>query len=482
MDERNAIAVVAVRALETTDGARAVWTDADRAWASRAAAQVVGEAGGASAFVARRAQLALERVGERSPLLPRAVRALRWRPWAGVALVVLAFVVGAVVDHVGGGQSINVVWSPVAGVLAWNLAVYVALGVGLALQRRKSAGVGPLQRGVVWLAARGGRATSGRRASTQPMPVAVAAFAQAWAACSAPLYAARAARILHLAAAAFALGLILGLYVRGIALEYRATWESTFVEAPVLQPVLAVLYAPGAWLLGTPVPDAAQLAAIRAPASENAAQWLHLMAATLLLVVIVPRLLLALAMGLVERRRAARLAIALDAPYFQRLLRGLHEAPVPVTVVPYSFTPDTGAVAALTAIASRALGGNVAVTLAPTVAYGDEDRVAAVAHGRTDGWTVALFNLAATPEAEAHGAFLAALAKEDGAVAPSLIVIDEAAWRARGGDPVRSEARRALWRDLCAEQRLTPMFVDLAAPDLDAAELAFEAALGQARP
>ena len=72
---------------------------------SRAAAQVVGQAAGASAFIARRAHLALERVGERSPLLPSAVRALRWRPWTGVAVVVLAFVVGAVADHVGPGST-----------------------------------------------------------------------------------------------------------------------------------------------------------------------------------------------------------------------------------------------------------------------------------------------------------------------------------------------------------------------------------------
>ena len=43
MNERTAIAVAAVRAVETTDRAHVVWTDADRTWASRAAAEVVGE-------------------------------------------------------------------------------------------------------------------------------------------------------------------------------------------------------------------------------------------------------------------------------------------------------------------------------------------------------------------------------------------------------------------------------------------------------
>src|SRR5512134_2441083 len=104
MDETAALSVVAVRAIETTDGARTLWTDADRAWASRAAAEVVGEAGAPEAFLARRATLAIERLGKRYPVLPRAVHALRWRPWVGTAMVALAFVLGLLVDRLGNAQ------------------------------------------------------------------------------------------------------------------------------------------------------------------------------------------------------------------------------------------------------------------------------------------------------------------------------------------------------------------------------------------
>jgi hypothetical protein len=43
LDESAALEVTAVRALESADRAQALWTEADRAWASRAAAEVVGE-------------------------------------------------------------------------------------------------------------------------------------------------------------------------------------------------------------------------------------------------------------------------------------------------------------------------------------------------------------------------------------------------------------------------------------------------------
>ena len=40
MDEARALDVVAVRAVEAADSARALWSDDERAWASRAAAEV----------------------------------------------------------------------------------------------------------------------------------------------------------------------------------------------------------------------------------------------------------------------------------------------------------------------------------------------------------------------------------------------------------------------------------------------------------
>ena len=58
MDESSALKVVAMRAVETTDTARTLWTDEDRAWASRAAAEVIGAEGAPEAFLARRATLA----------------------------------------------------------------------------------------------------------------------------------------------------------------------------------------------------------------------------------------------------------------------------------------------------------------------------------------------------------------------------------------------------------------------------------------
>ena len=470
MDERTALAVTAVRAIETADRAHALWTDADRAWASRAAAEVVGESAPPSAFVGRRALLALERLSERKNGVARLARAWRWRPWVGVAIVAVAFVLGLAADGLTGATRINILYSPVAPLVLWNLAVYVALFAGFVVRYGDAGAPGPLTRAVTWLA--GGVRRAGR-AKDDVTADALSSFAQDWTARATPLYAARAARILHFAAAALALGVIAGMYVRGLGFEYRATWESTFLEPSTVRAIVAAFYAPGALVTGIPVPGVAHVAAIRAPASENAATWLHLMAATLAVTVILPRIVFALGMAVVERHRAARVYEDLGEPYFQRMLRGFQHGPVAVDAVPYSFAVGPTASATLEALLARALGGNVEVTLADPVAYGEEDAPLPSLPGAT--LAVALFNATATPEREAHGRFLAALAQSG---RPLVVVVDEAAWNARWhDDPRRRDERRELWRGFVADEGHAAVFVDLARPDVDAAEAAFDAAI-----
>jgi hypothetical protein len=474
MDESAALDVTAVRAVELGDRARSLWPDADRAWASRAAAEVVGEKADGATFVARRARLALERLSERHPAFPRALRALRWRPWVGWVLVAGAFAIGLGVDRIGGGQHINLLAPPVFALLVWNLVVYAVLVVGYVTRFGDASSPGPLRHALFRLAA----LRRPRAGGDGAIATSIATLVADWSRIAAPLYAVRATRILHLAAAALAAGVIAGLYLRGLAFEYRASWESTFLDAGAVRKLLAAVLAPGSWLTGIPVPEAGALAGIRAPLSENAATWLHLLAATLCGVVVLPRLLLAGGARWLERRRASRLPIALSEPYFRRLLRDFRSGPVQVRVIPYSYALPSEASAGLEAVVQRSFGGGARLVVEAPLAYGDEDRLADGAAYADDGAVLALFNLTATPEREAHGAFVAALAAATPPGAPLLALVDESAFRARWpGEEARLAQRKALWSDLLMALQCTPVFVDLTAPDLQRVEAAVDFAL-----
>ena len=373
---------------------------------------------------------------------------------------------GVAADHIGGAQRINIL--ALAGAAARHLEPRglrrARRRLRRALRRRRRAGTHSPRGGA---AGRRPDRLRGPRESADPMRDALATFARDWSARAAPLYAARAARILHLAAAAFALGVIarpvrarprlrvsrhLGEHVPRCR-RRCGRWSRSSMR-------------PARWSSGIVVPDAAHIAAIRAPASENAAPWLHLMAATLAVVVIVPRLVLALGMWLVERYRAARVGEDLERAVLSRLLRDFREGPVAVQVMPYSFAVTPAAVAALEALLARALGAGATLAVAAPVAYGDEDAAAAGAPRRTRarGRTVQCHGHAGARGAWTHSS---PRSRER----PRRVRCWWSSTRqrsTRAGATIRRGERRArrLWRDACAEERLAPVFVDLARPGL----------------
>lgn len=473
MDESSALKVIAIRAVETADGARGLWSDDDRAWASRAAAEVVGADAAPEVFVARRAALAVEKLGARQPALLRTLRAMQWRPWVGGAIVAIAFVLGMFIDQVDRTQRINILAPPVLLLLVWNVAIYVVI-VASYIVRYGDATDGPLRRVVARAA--GGRLPLNRIGGAMRGPI--LAFVTDWVTRATPLHGARAARILHFAAAALALGVIAGLYLRGLGLEYLANWQSTFLEAPTVRAIVAFAYAPGSLLTGITVPDAAAVAALRAPAGANAAQWIHLMAATVAAVVVAPRLLLAVLAGAIERHRATRMLLSLDEPYFHRLLRGFRGGPTRVRVIPYSYALPADAVTGLESVIARVFGGSAAMLVSQPVAYGDE--IAATDDAKSTGTTlVVLFNASATPEREVQGAMLASLAAGATGAIACVALVDEGAWALRWrAEPSRITDRRAAWQRLGEEAGVPVVFADLSAPDLAAVEESFDRAMG----
>jgi len=145
-------------------------------------------------------------------------------------------------------------------------------------------------------------------------------FALLWARHAAPLTGVRLALLLHTAAAGLALGLVAGLYLRGLVLDYRAGWQSTFLDAATVQQVMDWLLKPAAALTGIAVPDVAPLRlGPGADATASAAPWIHLLASTLALAVLLPRCLLAWRASARGRHLARHFPLPLDTPYFESL-------------------------------------------------------------------------------------------------------------------------------------------------------------------
>ncbi|HET9977905.1 MAG TPA: DUF2868 domain-containing protein [Burkholderiaceae bacterium] len=463
MTDNELAAVCWVRAVEQGAGAGVPWDADDAAWASREARRAVGEGGErarAEAFVVRRAQLAARRLAERDAAWREPLqRGEGARAWRLLLLLLAAAVAALIVGNVLGASRINLLAPPVLGLLAWNLAVYALLLF--------AAGRGPS----AWLARAldEARTRLAPRGVAAPLLAARARFAAEWAVAMQDVQQQRVAATMHVAAALLALLVIASMYVFGLAFDYRAGWDSTWLDAEQVQRTLAAVFAPATALSGIEVPGIDAVAKLRfaeGSAGERAARWIHLYAITLALVVVVPRLLLGAWAAWRARRIAARRALPLDEPYFRTLLRDGPTLPRPVTVLPYSYTLSAPQVRALPKALADAIGPGAQAHVKPTLPLGAEDALPASALEDAAGDVAALFAATATPERETHGAFVRVLASALAGRATLCVLVDESAFRQRGGAAsdaeLRLTQRRAAWQRMLHDLALpAPRFIDL---------------------
>jgi hypothetical protein len=455
MNEDQARRLTLVQAFD--DAGSPLWTREDAQWATRLAVQTAPAGAAPGRLAVERAGHALQRLAPRDPAIGRWLARSGWR-WGALALALAAgFAAGLLADLAGRSGRIDLLAPAAWGVVAWNLAIYAVLALGA--MRGGSPAAGGLRRLLAAALQRGFGQGPLREASLR------------WAALSAPLTASRVAVLVHLAAAALAAGMIAGLYLRGLVFDYRVAWESTFLEAPTLRAMLGVLLAPASALTGVALPDVAAVQAMRLTpenprAVAPAAGWIHLYAATLVLAVAAPRLLLALAAAVRAAVLAHRLQPPADAAALARFARWHPSGTAPVVqVLPYAQPPGAQAALGLRQLLAGEIGEDLVLKVADVTAIGDEQAVAArVGHAPTV-LRAGLVDMAATPEAEHHGRFAEALRQAQPA-ADTLLLVDEAAFRARFASlPARLEERRAAWQRFAREQGLRLAIVNLDQPE-----------------
>ena len=457
-----------VRAVELNDPEALLLTREDREQADARARSLVGEPSntkGRARFLAERAQFAAKRLTTRHAGLQKLLEPSPIARWLVVLVPLLALIAGFLANEIGTDNRLDLIALPLLGTIAWNAAVFV----WTILAAFRGAG-GHAQTLSALMAGTMGWRRDADDYGLSPVNRAAALFRSRWATASAGLSDARAARTMHLAAALFAAGLIGGIYLRGLVIDYRAGWESTFLSPPAVKAVLDTVLGPASALTGVPIPPLGEVAAMRWDEGNTrgvpAAPWIYLYTATMVLGIIVPRLLLAgwQAVRVWNKRRRFPHPGREDF-YVRRLLRSSGAAPGQVRITPYAYSPGEETKARLTDALRQSLGERVQVHIDPPVEYGSEDVWAeARTSGPDDDFHLLLFTLSSTPEAENHGVIAKSLADGvTGMVTGALI--DETPFRAhfagQAGLDARVESRLAAWRNVLGDAGLTPLGIDL---------------------
>jgi hypothetical protein len=486
MHQRELRTVLLIQAIEETDRAGEVIPLADRADASRAvirdsatqrpeAGPVAALSAQSQAFLVKRSRRLLDRLKLRSPAVMHVMALSGGLTWLGRFVLVAAVVFGVSLSALDGSRHINILAFPLIGLIAWNLFVYIALLVTWTRTRGQvAAGFWSAHFYERWIAS---RIESLMRHSTRynvPLTTGLRRFAGEWSVLSQPMLFLRAKRLMHLAAALVAIGLIVGLYVRGIALRYEAGWESTFLGPQSAYALISALYEPASALSGISHGSVGEISELRWTATGgggDAATWIHLIAITAVLYIVVPRLVAATAVSFGLWRLSRRLPLPGSLLGYARTLVigvGSGTAGETASVVPYAYEPKPPSIAGLESLLAVTLGANLKLQVRDPVKYGDEETVAARLAATSATWHVILMTLASTPEVENHGAFLTAWRDwlvKNATSAPLLIVIDEGPYAARmRGDSVleqRLQERRKLWREFVSGYGLRAVFADL---------------------
>ncbi len=288
-----------------------------------------GDPGDLAGWLVRRARFLCERLP--GPLVALADQELPPHALRG-ALPLVAAAVGALGGVLGPSHRIHALVNPAVGLMLWNLAVYgVALlpltrpplpgapGARSATGRRRTPWpVAALRAGARWI----GRRSAGSEGVVAGAKLRGSYFAAYASACSRPILD-RSARLFHLSAIAFALGALVGMYLRGVVFEYHVVWGSTIVESPAVRAAIArVLFWPAALALGEGFPDAEALRLAATPDGAPAAPWLHAWAICLAAYVLLPRAVLAARAGIAARRHARDVALDLSDPAWAGLAAG----------------------------------------------------------------------------------------------------------------------------------------------------------------
>ena len=481
--------VLLIQAIEESDREGDVLPLADRAEATREAVRSAPQgraiergirlARADETLLALRAERLLARVRLRSPAVDYVLAVAGGLTWLGRAALVLALMVGLSLSTLDGSRRINVLAFPLIGLIAWNFFIY-ALLIAARIKRSGAAPAGTLWPGRFyerWIGARIDGLLKQSMRFNAPLATALRRFTREWVHVEHPLLLERAQRLMHCAAASVAAGLIAGLYIRGVVLRYEAGWESTFLSPNSVHALLAVLYGPGALLSGIGLPSISEVNALRwtgVSGGGEAASWIHLIALTAMLYIIVPRLILAgiSSFNLWRLSRNAPLPAAFIG-YGRAVLAGTAGGAMreSVGVICFAYEPSPASIAGLQTLLAATLGTIVKVEMRATVPYGQEDAVRAALRASgadaTD-WNVLLMGAASTPEVENHGVVISILRDtlaQKSQPLPLLVVIDTGPYAARmQGDVTfeqRLRERRNLWSEFVAGYGLSACLVDL---------------------
>ena len=361
---------------------------------------------------------------------------------------VAALAGGFLLTRLGNERELNLLALPLVGLLLWNAVVMIA-SLALDLSGRDGAGA------TGWLGGWMRRAKLMSENESALVARVDKEFQKLTQGVVEALAGHRLRRLLHVGAALVAAGSVAGLFAQGWSREYRVVWESTLLDEVGVTRFVGLLFAPASWVFGVEIPMEAVPAMRRGEGlltqAAPALPWLQLYGGTLLLGVVLPRLLLAVASAVAEHAvlRRAMLDQGWGA-HALRLLRRVEGGGQRLMMLAAGSGCDERTRQRWAGWVREMYGGRLELRC-ETVDEADQDRWAE-AWQPEDGRVLVVFYLAATPEDEVQRAWLLRLRAQLRArhYEPEIVVLLDATGLTDKWSEEKRSGREALWIEALA--------------------------------
>lgn len=473
--------ILAIQAIEQSDPEGRIFSDSDLKDSAVIAGAPLPKSASESeieSFLDERAELLQIRALNRHPAKSRWIQEDAKRHRFGIAaigLLILAGIAGFLSNELGPEKRINILSFPLLGIMGWSLLVS-AREIFLLFQRRDAFSTEGWADGVLrWL-----RPPPPTVSATNPdesetlLEAARSLFYRRWAKLTLPMTYARAKTLLHSVAIALALSAVGGMYLKGLANEYRAVWESTFFsDGTSLRPFLEIVLGPAAAILGDDLPDPAALDALHWQSSEkeipgeNAARWIHWYALTIGIYVIAPRLLFAGIWRWRVRNFEKTLPYRSISPgYFDHLLAISTGAAREFHLVPYGISLEEGRKRLIERQLEAHLRSPVELHFEEPVGFGEEEDLSSLELSSSTN-VVPFLNFSSTPEKETHLQLIRSL--EEKSETPIPFVVLDATEFDRKSSGLRDAEKRKVdrenaWKHLLVDEPRELILVSAMAP------------------
>lgn len=406
--------IIIVQAVEQTDEKGVAVHNLDRTDAAAVAGAPLPKNSSSAdqhSFLAKRSEAIIPRLLARFPDMSDWLLASGDKHRLGLlsgALFVVAAGVGFLTNELGPDKRINILSFPLLGILAWNIIIYLR-EVVLFFRHRDTLFSGYWTSACVRFISDPEKRTLADPGNPSPLEAARKLYKRRWYELQFDVLGARIKSLLHFVALTLAAAAIGGMYIKGLANEYRAVWESTFItDASQLRPFLQFVLGPAVAISGDQLPSIEELNAMHwlsggdEVGGENAARWIHWYAITIGLFVILPRTLLSVLWRIRSSHLLRNLPYRETCPhYFDHLLAISTGDARKLQVIPYSLNPSEEVKQVIVNRIESTLQCPVEIDWLPTIDFGNEEDPVNPSFDAGSRLAI-LFNFAATPEKETH--------------------------------------------------------------------------------